>query len=88
MFMGHIGVPTKEACQIKSTLIVNPANMSDFKKAFRRKHKMLLSDDSKTVNHERVAYFNPAGATQNAEIKYKSCLTFDELLLLAHQYVP
>ena len=62
--------------------------MSDFKKAFRQKHKKLLSDDSTTVNKEGVAYFNPTGATQNAEIKYKSCLTFDEFLLLALQYVP
>ena len=49
---------------------------------------MLISEDSTTVNKERVAYFNPAGATQNAEIKYKSCLTFDKLLMLALQYVP
>jgi hypothetical protein len=36
---------------------------------------------------KRVAYFNPAGNTQNAEIK-KTCLTFDKLFLLALQYVP
>jgi hypothetical protein len=45
--------------QITATPVVNPANMSDFKKAFRRKQTMLLS----------IAYFNPAGATQNSEIK-------------------
>ena len=50
------------------------------------KNKKLLSDDS-TMSTKRVAYFNPAGATQNAEIKYKTCITFDELLLLALQYV-
>ena len=66
---------------------MNPANMSDFKKAFRRKPMKLLSDDSTTVNNETTAYFNPAGTTQHAEIKYKSCLTFDELLLLALLYV-
>ena len=54
---------------MKATLVVNPANMSDFKKAFRQKHKMLLSDDSTTLKHERVAYFYSAGLTQNTEIK-------------------
>ena len=39
--------------QIKAILVVNPANMSDFKNVFWRKHKMLLSDDSTTVNKER-----------------------------------
>ena len=39
------------------------------KKAFRRKQTMLLSEDSTIVNKEREAYFNPAGATQNVEIK-------------------
>jgi hypothetical protein len=43
--------------------------MSDFKKAFRRKQTMLLSEDSTSVNKERKAYFNPAGVTQNGEIK-------------------
>jgi hypothetical protein len=43
--------------------------MSDFKKAFWRKQTMLLYEDSTIVNKEREAYFNPAGATQNAEIK-------------------
>ena len=62
--------------------------MSDFKQDFPRKHKKLLSDDSTTVNKERVAYFHPAGTTQNVEIELKSCLTFDELLLFALQYVP
>jgi hypothetical protein len=47
---------------------MNPANMSDFKKAFRRKQTMLLFEYS-TVNKEREAYFNPAGKTQNAEVK-------------------
>ena len=55
--------------QIKATRVVNPANMSDFKKAFRRRQTMLLSEDSTSVNKEREAYFNPAGTTQNAEIK-------------------
>ena len=40
-----------------------------FKKALRRKQTMLLSEDSTSVNKERKAYFNPAGATQNAEIQ-------------------
>ena len=53
--------------QIKATLVVNPANMSDFKKAFRRKQTMLLSEDSTSVNKEKKAYFHPAGATQNAQ---------------------
>jgi hypothetical protein len=43
--------------------------MSDFKKSFRRKQTMLLSEDSAIVNKERKAYFNPEGVTQNAEIK-------------------
>ena len=47
-----------------------------------------ISDDSTTVNKETIAYLYPAGNTQNAEIKYKSSLTFDKLLLLALQYVP
>jgi hypothetical protein len=68
---------------MKATLVVNPANMSDFKKAFRRKHKKLLSDDSATVNKEG-SIFQPC----NAEIKYETCLIFDKLLLLALQYVP
>jgi hypothetical protein len=63
---------------------VNPAN----KKAFWQKHKKLFCDDSTTVIKEGIAYFNTAGTTQNAEIKYKSCLNFDKLLLLALQYVP
>jgi hypothetical protein len=43
--------------------------MSDFKKAFRQKQTMLLSEDSTPVNKERKAYFNPACATHNTEIK-------------------
>jgi hypothetical protein len=43
--------------------------MSEFKKAFRHKQTMLLSEDSTSVNKERKAYFNPAGMTQNAETK-------------------
>jgi hypothetical protein len=62
--------------------------MSDFKNAFRRKHKKLLSDNL----HPSAPAVNKgasiAGATQNAEIKYQICITFDELLLLALQYVP
>ena len=54
---------------MKATLLVNPANMSDFKKAFCRKQTMLSSEDSTSENKERKAYFNPAGATQNPEIK-------------------
>jgi hypothetical protein len=51
---------------------VNPANVSDFKKALRRKQTMLLSEGSTPANKHRQSYFNPPGATQNAEIKYKS----------------
>jgi hypothetical protein len=43
---------------------VNPANMFDFKKVFRRKQTMLLSEDSTIVNREKP-YFNPV----DAEIK-------------------
>ena len=39
--------------QIKATLVVNPANMSDFKKAFWRKQTMLLSEDSTIVNNTK-----------------------------------
>ena len=56
-------------CGTQATLVANPANMSDFKKYFRQKQTMLLSEDSTIVNKEREAYFNPAGATQSAEIK-------------------
>ena len=41
----------------------------NFKKAFWRKQIMLLSEDSTIVNKAREAYFNPAGTTQNLEIK-------------------
>jgi hypothetical protein len=50
--------------KIKATLVVNPANMSDFKKAFRRKQMMLLSEEITIVNKDKKA-----GATQNVEIK-------------------
>jgi hypothetical protein len=43
--------------------------MSDFKKAFRRKQTMLLSEDSTSINKREKTYFNPASATQNAEIE-------------------
>ena len=76
----------EEPYSIKATLVVNPANMSDFKKLFGESIKKLLSDDG-TMSIKSVAYFKTAGTTQNAEIKYKTCITFDELLLLALQYV-
>ena len=60
--------------------------MLDFKNAIRRKHKKLLSD---SLHPSAPAVNNGArGATQKAEIKYKICITFDEILLLALQYVP
>jgi hypothetical protein len=43
--------------------------MSDFRKAFRQKQTMQLSEDSTSVNKERNAWFKPIGVTQNAEIK-------------------
>ena len=56
-----------ESHQIKATCVVNPANMSDFKKDFRRKQTVLLSEDSTSINKRE--HFNPAGATQHAELK-------------------
>lgn len=60
---------THSIYQNKATLVVNPANVSDFKNVLQRKQTMLLSEDSTPVNKERKAYFNPAGATQNSEIQ-------------------
>jgi hypothetical protein len=59
--------------------------MSDFLNNFRRKHKKLLSDSLHPSAPAVNKGASVAGATQNAGIKYKICITFDELLLLAVQ---
>ena len=54
--------------KIKALLLVNPATMSDFKKALLRKQTMLLSEDSTPSNKHRQKYFIPPGLTHNLEI--------------------
>ena len=46
--------------QIKAELLVNPASVSDFKKALRRKQTMLLSEDSTPSNTHMTIIIQPA----------------------------
>jgi hypothetical protein len=72
----------------KVELVVNPAAVSDFKKDLLRKQTMRLSEDSAPLQtHEKHI---PTGQVRHKsqEYGYNSCLTFEELLLLALQNVP
>jgi hypothetical protein len=63
--------------------------MSGFLNAFRRKHEKLLSDSMQSPEiHEGDVnkIICVAGATQNAEVKYKTFITFDKLLCW-HSYM-
>jgi hypothetical protein len=47
---------THSIYQIKATVVVNPANMSDLKNALRWKQTMLLFEDSTPVNKEKSIF--------------------------------
>ena len=57
--------------QNKAYLLVNPAAVSDFKKALRRKHTMRLSEDSALHTKALKTFYNQADAPRKSEIAIK-----------------
>ena len=47
---------TSDIHRIKDELLVNPATVSDFKKALRRKHNIRLSEDSALCKKRRQTF--------------------------------
>ena len=46
--------------RFKDELLVNPAIVSDFKKALRQKQTMILSEDNTPLNKHKKITFQPA----------------------------